>query len=93
MFQPFVTPNKKSSKPYLYIWPTELWAHKWVPCYIISLWLFVTAAIESKAENKQGDQLLMITVIMAKYCGNLSKKYGISPEDDVKMVWVYSGNS
>lgn len=41
---------------------------------------------KNKAENKQGDQLLTITVIMAKYCGNLSKKYGRSPEDDVKVV-------
>ena len=60
---------------------------------VLSLWLFVTAAIENREENKQGDQLLIITVIMAKYCGNLSKKYGRSPEDDVKVVWVYSGNS
>ena len=90
MFQPFVTPNRKTSKPYLYIWPK---AHKWVLCHIISLWLFMTAAIENKAKNEQGDQLMIIIVIMAKYCGNLSKKYGSSPKDDVKTAWVYFRNN
>ena len=53
----------------------------------------MTAAIENKAKNEQGDQLLIIIVIMVKYCGNVSKKYGSSPEDDVKMAWVYSRNN